>query len=173
VARGTLKSCCESNSSHCFPPSPLQITMPVCVMKVIGVKILIVTNAAGGLNSEYCMGDMMVMTDHINLAGIAGFNPLIGHNDDRWGTLFVGIGNSFSCSIYIPCQICPRSYSPSDPYFGSGLIATQIVRGWPPLWQLFVCRSQYSECTHFALVLGNEEYIMQNAKVTVDTERIK
>jgi len=84
VTSWTLKSCFESNSSHGFPPSPLQITMPVRVMKVIGVKTLIVTNAAGGLNSDYRKGDVMVMTDHINLAGLAGFNPLIGHNEDRW-----------------------------------------------------------------------------------------
>jgi len=60
------------------------MTMPVRVMKLLGVKILVVTNAAGGLNSEYRMGDVMVMTDHINLAGMAGFNPLIGRNEDRW-----------------------------------------------------------------------------------------
>ena len=62
------------------------MTMPVRVMKLLGVKILVVTNAAGGLNSEYQMGDVMVMTDHINLAGMAGFNPLIGHNEDRWNS---------------------------------------------------------------------------------------
>ena len=61
----------------------LQLTMPVQVMKLLGVATLVVTNAAGGLNSEYHIGDVMIMKDHINLVGMAGFNPLIGTNEDR------------------------------------------------------------------------------------------
>ena len=57
--------------------------MPVRVMKLLGVATLVVTNAAGGLNSEYHIGDVMIMKDHINLVGMAGFNPLIGANEDR------------------------------------------------------------------------------------------
>lgn len=57
--------------------------MPVRVMKLLGVATLVVTNAAGGLNSEYHIGDVMIMKDHINLVGMAGFNPLIGINEDR------------------------------------------------------------------------------------------
>ena len=57
--------------------------MPVRVMRLLGVETLIVTNAAGGLNSTFKMGDIMLMKDHINLAGMTGFNPLIGQNEDR------------------------------------------------------------------------------------------
>lgn len=57
--------------------------MPVRVMKLLGVKILIVTNAAGGLNERFQMGNIMVVKDHINLVGMAGMNPLIGANEDR------------------------------------------------------------------------------------------
>ena len=57
--------------------------MPVRVMHLMGVRTLIVTNAAGGLNPDYNMGDIMLMKDHLNLCGMAGQNPLIGSNEDR------------------------------------------------------------------------------------------
>ena len=73
------------NCSHYYSSKfvLLQLTMPVRVMKLLGVTTLVVTNAAGGLNSEYHVGDVMVMKDHINLVGMAGFNPLIGTNEDK------------------------------------------------------------------------------------------
>jgi purine-nucleoside phosphorylase len=61
----------------------LQCAMPVRVMKVVGVKYLIATNVAGGINEMYKVGDIMVVKDHVNFMGLAGFNPLRGFNDDR------------------------------------------------------------------------------------------
>ena len=58
--------------------------MLVRVMKLLGIKVMIVTNAAGGLNPDYNMGDIMIMKDHINLVGMTGANPLIGENEDRY-----------------------------------------------------------------------------------------
>ena len=58
--------------------------MPVRVMKLLGVETLIITNAAGGLNQDFKMGDIMIIRDHINMMGMAGFNPLIGPNEERW-----------------------------------------------------------------------------------------
>ena len=55
-----------------------RIVYPIKVMKKLGVKTLIITNAAGSVNKEYNAGDLMVISDHINLMGI---NPLIGEND--------------------------------------------------------------------------------------------
>ena len=57
--------------------------MPVRVMKLVGVSHLIVTNAAGGLNPSYNIGDIMILKDHINMQGFAGDSPLKGHNDER------------------------------------------------------------------------------------------
>ena len=61
----------------------LQVTLPVRVMVSLGIKTLIVTNAAGGLNQSYNVGDIMIVKDHINLAGLTGESPLRGVNDER------------------------------------------------------------------------------------------
>lgn len=61
-----------------------QVTFPVRVMKLLGVKNLFVSNAAGGINSTFKVGDLMVITDHINMMP----NPLIGKNLDFFGTRF-------------------------------------------------------------------------------------
>lgn len=62
-----------------------QITLPVRVMKALGCKALLMSNAVGGMNPQLGPGDISVMTDHINLMGD---NPLIGWNDDRLGPRF-------------------------------------------------------------------------------------
>lgn len=62
-----------------------EITYPVKVMKKLGVKYLILTNAAGGVNENFESGDLMLITDHINMMGA---NPLIGKNDDTLGERF-------------------------------------------------------------------------------------
>lgn len=65
--------------------TPAQVTFPIRVLKELGCKTLIVSNAAGGMNPLHETGDLIVIEDHINLMGI---NPLIGPNDDRLGLRF-------------------------------------------------------------------------------------
>lgn len=52
-------------------------------MKLLGVETLIVTNAAGGLNPKFNVGDMMIIKDHISLLGLTGKNPLVGPNESQ------------------------------------------------------------------------------------------
>jgi purine-nucleoside phosphorylase len=71
---------------HQYEGYPLkQITLPVRVMKRLGAKLLIVSQAVGGLNTMYRAGDVMIIDDQINLMGD---NPLVGVNDDRLGPRF-------------------------------------------------------------------------------------
>jgi purine-nucleoside phosphorylase len=62
-----------------------EITLPVRVLKALGVEVAIFSNAAGGLNPSFDQGDLMVITDHINLMGL---NPLVGPNDESLGPRF-------------------------------------------------------------------------------------
>ena len=71
------------------------ITFPVRVMQVLGIDVLIVTNAAGGLITDSHPGDVMLITDHINLIGMAGLNPLRGPNLDAFGPRFPDMSRAY------------------------------------------------------------------------------
>ena len=79
---------------HVYEGHPLSsITLPVRLMKLLGVELLILTNASGGLNPDFRTGDIVLVTDHLNFMGA---NPLIGLNDDRFGPRFPDISETYS-----------------------------------------------------------------------------
>ena len=74
---------------HYYEGYPMdQVVLPVRVMQRLGIKTLIVTNAAGAINPDFIPGDLMLITDHIGLIGMAGLNPLRGPNIDEFGPRF-------------------------------------------------------------------------------------
>jgi len=76
-----------------------QVTLPVRVMQLLGVEILIVTNAAGGLAPNMRPGDLMLITDHVNLIGMAGLSPLRGPNDPSLGPRFPDMSEAYDVGL--------------------------------------------------------------------------
>ena len=76
-----------------------QTTFPVRLMRGLGAKTLIVTNAAGGLDPSFHLGDIMCIVDHINLLGMGGLNPLWGPNDESLGPRFVETRDAYDPAL--------------------------------------------------------------------------
>lgn len=76
--------------------SPQQVVYPVRMMRYLGAKILIVTNAAGAVNLSFQPGDLMLISDHINLTGL---NPLQGPNDRRLGVRFPDMSEAYDSQL--------------------------------------------------------------------------
>ena len=72
-----------------------EVTFPIRVMKELGIHTVMLTNAAGGINKRYEVGDLMLLEDHINLPGMTGANPLMGPNDEELGLRFVGMSQTY------------------------------------------------------------------------------
>ncbi len=76
--------------------SPQEVVFPVRVLRGLGVRVLIVTNAAGGLDAAFQPGDVMLISDHINLIGA---NPLLGANVDAWGPRFPDMHQAYNARL--------------------------------------------------------------------------
>lgn len=87
---------CMQGRFHYYEGYPLwKCAMPIRVMKLVGVTHLIATNAAGGLNPDFEVGDIMILKDHINFMGFGGNNPLQGANEDRFGPRFPPMSKAY------------------------------------------------------------------------------
>lgn len=91
---------CMKGRFHYYEGYPLaKCCMPIRVMKLVGVTHLIATNAAGGLNEKYNVGDIVMIKDHINMMGFAGNNPLQGPNDTRFGPRFPPMNKAYDVEM--------------------------------------------------------------------------
>ncbi|XP_048464047.1 purine nucleoside phosphorylase 4a [Rhincodon typus] len=95
------KTCvCMQGRFHMFEGYPLtKVTFPVRVFRLMGVEVMIVTNAAGSVADGYNTGDIMIIKDHINMPGLIGLHPLIGPNDERFGTRFPSMSDAYDKSL--------------------------------------------------------------------------
>lgn len=89
--------------------TPQVLTLPVRVMHLLGAQTLIVSNAAGGVNPDYRPGDFMLIRDHIYLPGMVGLNPLVGPNDERFGTRFPPIAHAYDADLRLLTQQIAKS----------------------------------------------------------------
>jgi len=88
------KTLCFQGRLHYYEGYPIdKVVFPVRVMKELGVKTLVITNSAGSLNKDLKPGDIMILTDHINLMGV---NPLVGKNIEEHGKKFVDMSEPYS-----------------------------------------------------------------------------
>ncbi|XP_076983434.1 purine nucleoside phosphorylase [Tamandua tetradactyla] len=100
---GYLKDCpcvVMQGRFHYYEGYPLwKVTFPVRVFRLMGVDTLLVTNAAGGLNPNFEVGDIMLIRDHINMPGFCGQNPLRGPNDERFGHRFPAMSDAYDRNL--------------------------------------------------------------------------
>jgi purine-nucleoside phosphorylase len=130
---------------HYYEGHPIStLGLPVRVMQRLGVETLIVTNAAGGINQTFSPGDLMLITDHINLLGMAGQTPLRGPNLDAFGPRFPDMSRAYDKELLsiatgvakqekVPCHqgvyVClagPSFETPADLKFLEGIGADAV-----------------------------------------------
>ena len=91
---GSLPIVVMEGRFHVYEGHPIElVTLPVRLMRMLGIELLILTNASGGLNPDFRTGDLVMLTDHLNFMGT---NPLIGPNDERFGPRFPDITETYS-----------------------------------------------------------------------------
>jgi len=91
---------CMRGRFHTYEGYDIRKTsLPILVFKFLGVKLLVVTNAAGGLNPSFEVGDFMVIRDHLNIPGLAGKHPLVGKNDEKLGPRFPSTSDNYDTDM--------------------------------------------------------------------------
>jgi len=76
--------------------TPEEVVFPIRVLRMLGVNLLLISNAAGGVNPSFKVGDLMIITDHISFVTV---NPLLGRNDDRLGPRFPDMSEPYQKSL--------------------------------------------------------------------------
>jgi len=93
---GAVKVVCMKGRFHGYEGHhPSKLGMGPRVMKLLGVEMLVVTNAAGGIHKDFVVGDIMAIDDHISFPCLSGLNPLVGPNDERFGPRFPAVSDAY------------------------------------------------------------------------------
>lgn len=111
---GKAVVCMQGRLHYYEGHSMADVILPVRVMRMLGAKTLIVTNAAGGINTSFSVGDIMLIEDHINFMGR---NPLVGANDETLGCRFPDMSFAYSPELRALAERC------------AGEIGTQLYKG--------------------------------------------
>ncbi|MEP3321268.1 MAG: purine-nucleoside phosphorylase, partial [Sneathiella sp.] len=94
---GGMPVVCMQGRIHLYEGiDPEDLAVPVRVLKLLGIEILLVTNAAGSFHEEVGPGRLMLLTDHINMTGR---NPLVGENDERFGPRFFSMEEAYDPTL--------------------------------------------------------------------------
>lgn len=98
---------CMQGRFHPYEGYPSWVPgFPARVFSMLGVEIVIITNAAGGLNSNYNVGDFMLIKDHISFLSLGGYNPLTGHNEEKFGVRFPSMLNGYDSDLRKKMRDC-------------------------------------------------------------------
>lgn len=135
---------------HCYEGHSMPtVSLPVRVMCRLGIKVLLVTNAAGGLNEKYRVGDLMLLKDHINLPGFALQNPLVGAHGKAAAVMPV------RNILVVAVMLLLGSPSPLDESFGARFVGmsrpynrflrgtAQAILAGKQHWHLFVDQAHH------------------------------
>lgn len=91
---------CMVGRLHFYEGYSFQLTtLPIRLAKTLSVQTLVVTNAAGGVNNNFQVGDLMLINDHINFPGLAGYNALRGPNLDEFGPRFLPLSDAYDFDL--------------------------------------------------------------------------
>lgn len=90
----------QQGRAHGYEGHPLaRATLPIRVMQLLGVEIVILTNAAGAVNPQFRPGEVMLITDHLNFPGLVGLSPLQGPNDPTLGPRFPDMSQAYDRAL--------------------------------------------------------------------------
>ncbi|QIW98356.1 hypothetical protein AMS68_003874 [Peltaster fructicola] len=132
--------------AHFYEGHPMEIvTFAMRVCKLLGVEIVVLTNAAGGLNPQYNVGDIVCLNDHLNLAGLAGFHPLRGPNEAEFGTRFL------RCLTHTICNFAKVRTERGKTYAVNPLLGADVV-GMSTVPEIIAARHSGMTVLAFSLV---------------------
>jgi len=120
---GSVPVICMQGRFHLYEGYAMsKVTMPIRVFKLMGIEVIIVTNAAGGLHPSYKVGDIMFLKDHLNFAGWAGDSALRGPNDERFGPRFPPLNTAYDGKLRLLAKQVANELGMAD-YVHEGVYA--------------------------------------------------